>query len=65
MRPLHDDRAVKKRGSPFVFFFLDRHASGDFKHMSPGEAASQASREWKGMTDAEKEVSLRAFGLFL
>ncbi|RMJ21226.1 HMG box protein [Aspergillus sp. HF37] len=53
--PLHDDRAVKRRGTAFVFFFLNRFASGDFKHMHVSEATGQASREWKGMTEEEKE----------
>ena len=44
--------------TPYMCYVRERLASGDLKHMVPQDISSQVSQEWKGMTEAEKEVSL-------
>ncbi|KAI9674749.1 MAG: hypothetical protein M1817_001653 [Caeruleum heppii] len=52
--PLRDDRKQKKPLTGFLYFFVERQRSGDFKHISIAEASKLASKEWKALTDAER-----------
>lgn len=56
--PLHDERAVRKVMTSYAFYMKERINSGDLKHMLAMDIGSQVAQEWRGMTDAEKEVGL-------
>lgn len=57
-RKIKDDRIVKRPRNVFAFFVTERHASGDFKGIKIPESAVLIGREFKGLTDSEKKVSL-------
>ncbi|KAI9928758.1 hypothetical protein ASPWEDRAFT_65783 [Aspergillus wentii DTO 134E9] len=55
MRPLKDDRLVKRPLTAYIAFYTDRVSGGDFKHLKPEDITSHIAREWRAMTDTEKE----------
>lgn len=56
--PIDDDRLVKRPRTAYLLFFNERNAQGDFKHMAVKDITVQVAEEWKGLTNAEKEVRL-------
>lgn len=56
--PIKDDRQVKNVRSSYIQFSIDRHASGDFVHMTVVESARLIGREWKALDAAEKKVNI-------
>ena len=54
---LQDDRQVKGTMTAYLFFFVDRRASGDFAHISVQEATKRIAQEWKDLSTEEKQVS--------
>lgn len=60
---LRDDRAVKQSLPAYMIYASERRDSGDLRHMRAMDMSQQTAREWQGMTDAEKEVSLQSFAL--
>lgn len=57
VRPIKDERLVKRPLSAFFIFMKERLASGDFKHLTGREVTPRISAEWKNMTETEKQVS--------
>ena len=55
-RDLKDDRQVTGSRSAYIYFFLSRSKSGDFRGMTRPVAASLIGREWKALTDEQKKV---------
>jgi hypothetical protein len=55
---IKDERAVTRPATPFILFAVNRHASGDFKHIAVTERLRLISREWKELSESEKEVCL-------
>lgn len=54
--PIKDDRLVTHVRSSYTFFNKDRHASGDFAHMTVAEASKLVAREWKALDASERKV---------
>jgi len=54
--PLLDDRLPKQAKSAWTFYFMERHAAGDFKHVKAAEAMQMAARDYSGLSGAEKKV---------
>lgn len=55
LRHIQDERIVKLARRPYIFFLMDRFASGDMKHMKVTEVAALVGREWKALSAAEKK----------
>jgi len=55
--PLQDDRLVAEPRGPYVYFTIDRHSSGDLKHIPISEAGKLIANEWKALGASEKQVS--------
>ena len=53
---LQDHRQVKRQTGAFIYFYKERHASGDFKGLKVSESARLAGREWSALTPGEKKV---------
>lgn len=58
LRLVKDERQPKKFTSAFIDFSVERHRSGDLKHMSLADAARLVGQEWKSLNDADKKVGL-------
>ena len=56
-KKLIDDRVPKQGPTSYLCFFLERHASGDFKNIRAADAAKLIGAEWKALSAAEKKVS--------
>lgn len=56
---LEDGRLVKRPRTAYFLYLHERTDAGDFKHMAVKDVATKVAEEWKGLTSAEKEVSLR------
>ena len=56
-KKLVDDRVPKQGPTSYLCFFLERHASGDFKNIRAADAAKLIGAEWKALSAAEKKVS--------
>jgi hypothetical protein len=55
---IKDDRTVKQARNAYSYFFADRHASGDLKGLSIGEAGKLLGREWKELSSSEVQVNI-------
>ena len=56
--PIHDPRLVKRAKVGYLFYAEERHQAGDLKHMTIPERGVRIAEEWRGMTDAEKQVCI-------
>ncbi|CAE7010958.1 hypothetical protein HRS9139_01843 [Pyrenophora teres f. teres] len=54
-KKLVDDRVPKQTPTSYLCFFLERHASGDFKNIKAADAAKLIGTEWKSLSAAEKK----------
>ncbi|KAI0586700.1 NHP6B Chromatin-associated protein containing the HMG domain [Pyrenophora tritici-repentis] len=54
-KKLVDDRVPKQKPTSYLRFFLERHASGDFKSIKAADAAKLIGTEWKALSAAEKK----------
>jgi len=59
-RRLEDERVKKRALSPFVQFYVERHAAGGYDGMPPIESTRSAGQEWKALRAEEREVRLVA-----
>lgn len=59
---IKDDRQVKRPTVAFLQFTKERGSRGDFKSMA--EIQAEAGKEWKQMSESEKEVSSRSPAFF-
>lgn len=55
---IQDDRQAKRPRNPYVFYFTERMASGDFRGISTTEAATLIGSQWKALSDSEKSVCI-------
>ncbi|KAG9246326.1 hypothetical protein BJ878DRAFT_497611 [Calycina marina] len=55
---LHDDRIPKHAKTPWLLFSVERWASGDLAHVPMLEAQKIISKEWQGLSGAEKKKYL-------
>lgn len=55
-RSIKDERLVKTPSSPFVFYYAERHNSGDFRGTPVLQSSKEAGAEYKALPDSEKQV---------
>ena len=53
---LHDERQVKRPVAAHSLFVQDRYASGDMRGMSIADSMRLIMKEWKELSDSEKQV---------
>lgn len=53
---IKDERAVKQPMTAFIYFFMSRQASGDFKNVAVTDRTRLAGQEYKALSEDEKEV---------
>ena len=53
---LRDERQVKRPVPAHSLFVRERHASGDMHGMSIGDSIRLIMKEWKALSDSEKQV---------
>lgn len=51
-----DDRKITGIRNAFLWFCLERHASGDFKRMATKHSAGLIAKEWKALSGDEQQV---------
>jgi hypothetical protein len=52
-----DDPRIPKRPLPaYILFVKERYTSGDFKGISPVEAAKILAQEYKALSESERKV---------
>lgn len=56
VRLIRDERQVAVPRNPYMFYYLDRQRSGDFKGIGIGDSGRLAGSEWKTLTALEKKV---------
>ena len=54
---LSDERLVKRPLTSYVFFAMERRATGDYAGMTIQESSTLMGKEWKQLSAAEKQVS--------
>ncbi|KAL1624003.1 hypothetical protein SLS56_007985 [Neofusicoccum ribis] len=52
---IQDPRVVRQPAPAYIQFYTERYASGDFKNMSPPEAAKLVGQEWSALSPSGKE----------
>jgi len=62
VKPSHaalvDGRLPKQPKSSWTFYFMERYAAGDFKHVKATEAMQLAARDYHSLSGAEKKVRI-------
>ena len=53
---IQDDRKILGVRNAYLRFHLERHASGDFKHIHAKHSAGLIAKEWKALSSAEQQV---------
>ena len=61
---LADDRFTKRGPTPYIIFFVERYASGDFAGILPKKATALVGQEWKALSAAEKQVRSSPIQIF-
>ncbi|KAM3419125.1 hypothetical protein BST61_g5073 [Cercospora zeina] len=59
--PLSDERRPKPPLSSFMKFNVDRQSSGDFTNIAFGERAKLIAKEWKALSQSEKDKYYRSY----
>jgi len=55
-RSIHDERVAKHSRTPYILFSIARHASGDFKSIALMDRSKLIGKEWKALSEGEKNV---------
>lgn len=53
---IKDDRLLVQPSSSYALFLGDRMATGDFRHISLGDATRLIAGEWKSLDEGQKKV---------
>ena len=54
---LKDERKVTQPRNAYLYYFVERKASGDYRGLSVAESAKLIGSEWKATPPAERKVS--------
>jgi hypothetical protein len=55
---LQDDRLVQPPKSGYLYFLIERNASGDLSGMKIAESGGLVAKEWKALSASSKKVSI-------
>ncbi|KAL4868348.1 hypothetical protein BDV12DRAFT_197391 [Aspergillus spectabilis] len=55
LKPLHDDRAVKRPTSSWIYFFLEAQERDGVQNTSVSELSRRYAPEWKNLSKSERE----------